>query len=300
MTVTGYIYNINVYYNIGNIGASPASNLNLGSVLFTSASGASKTSALAKTAASTDNTWKTTLKDTTKTIKTNGTVTRSGQTVSVPYTYTGSDVDQVSIVITDGDITSSDSSALYYGKLDGATSASGTGTFTMPSGLPSGYKAYVLAEDVNEWMYTDYASSPVEISIPAQTGETVVADKYSITTSVTGGKIDESITGITKGDNKTINYSSSKGYKLKSITIDGKKVDITKYPSSYTFSDIAANHDIKVVYEKESTTTVISTSPKGLGPKTGDQSEIPFWILLGGTVAAFAVILVKKRKDEAK
>lgn len=144
---------------------SPASNLNLGSVLFTSASGASKTSSLAKITTSTDNTWKTTLKDTTKTIKTTGTVTRSGQMVSVPYTYTGSDVDQVSLVITDGDITSSDSSVLYYGKLDGATSSSGTGTFTMPNGLPSGYKAYILAEDVNDWKCTDYASEPVEISI---------------------------------------------------------------------------------------------------------------------------------------
>lgn len=56
----------------------------------------------------------------------------------------------------------------------------------MPSGLPSGYKAYVLAEDVNDWMYTDYASSPVEISIPAQAGDTT-DQKATVTFDSNGG-----------------------------------------------------------------------------------------------------------------
>lgn len=132
-------------------------------------------------------------------------------------------------------------------------------------------------------------------------------DKYSITTSVTGGRIDSSVTGIAKGESKTIKYSPSKGYKLKSVTVDGRKVDITKFASSDTFSDISADHEIKVVYEKETTgrttttgTTVISTSPKGLGPKTGDTIEMPFWIMLGGTAAVLAVIAARTARTGKK
>jgi hypothetical protein len=40
----------------------------------------------------------------------------------------------------------------------------GTGTFTLPSDLPAGYKIYILAEDANGAYYTDYASIPVAIT----------------------------------------------------------------------------------------------------------------------------------------
>ena len=44
----------------------------------------------------------------------------------------------------------------------------------------------------------------------------------------------------------TIKYSGAKP--LKSVTVDGKKVDIKKYPSSYTFKNLKADHTIKVVF----------------------------------------------------
>lgn len=52
--------------------------------------------------------------------------------------------------------------------------------------------------------------------------------------------------------NRTICYEPDEGYLLDLVTVDGEKVDITKYPSSYTFSDVIANHKISVVYAKPS------------------------------------------------
>ncbi|MGR1083458.1 hypothetical protein ACUYFE_05445, partial [Olegusella massiliensis] len=72
--------------------------------------------------------------------------------------------------------------------------------------------------------------------------------KLKITTSVTNGTIDPSCDAY-KGDTKTINYAPKDGYKLKSVTVDGAEVDISKYPSSYTFTNLDKSHEIAVVYE---------------------------------------------------
>ena len=48
------------------------------------------------------------------------------------------------------------------------------------------------------------------------------------------------------GESVKVSYS---GKKVKSITVDGKTVDKSKYPNSYTFSKLAADHTIKVVFE---------------------------------------------------
>ena len=72
---------------------------------------------------------------------------------------------------------------------------------------------------------------------------------YNITTSVTNGTITES-QKVSYNGSATITYSPDAGYKLKSVTVDGE--DMTaKYPSSYTFSKVKADHTITVVYEKD-------------------------------------------------
>ena len=72
--------------------------------------------------------------------------------------------------------------------------------------------------------------------------------KLKITTSVTNGTIDPSC-DVYKGDNKTINFAPKDGYKLKSVTVDGAEVDISKYPNSYTFTNLDKNHEIAVAFE---------------------------------------------------
>ena len=179
----GYIYDS---YVIGSsVGVSPALNVNLSSVLFTSASGTSKSSALAASSSpigtTTGTEWKLTLADTGKTIKVtdNEVVSKAvNGTITVPYTYTDTatadaeKVNQISVMITDKSYTESDAAILYYGALQGVdiSATTGTGTFVMPSGLDgkvlgTDYHLYILAEHTTGTNATDYASAPVEIAV---------------------------------------------------------------------------------------------------------------------------------------
>lgn len=159
-----------------NKGVSPALNVNLSSVLLASVSGLNaKSSDLAAVTNSTATEWKLTLLDDSKTVSvTEGqNVERQGTTITVPYIYTGNDVSQISIMITDKAYRESNAQVLYYGKLQDVTTGSttGTGTFTLPADLASktcgtDYYAYIIAEDINGGTTTDYASTPAQINIP--------------------------------------------------------------------------------------------------------------------------------------
>lgn len=53
------------------------------------------------------------------------------------------------------------------------------------------------------------------------------------------------------GNSKTINYKPNPGYKLKSVIVNDKEVDITKFKTSYTIDNVLLNkYKIKVVFEK--------------------------------------------------
>ncbi len=157
---------INASVSLSHVGVSPALNLNLSSVLFSSV--------ISGTAGETGAEYKLTLLDSDMTIAGNGDVTRSGDTVTIPYTISGTNKDnatQVSILILDraySDATKNEAVVKYYGALD--TSA-GNGTFTLPADLSDkvcgrDYYAYIIAEEVNDTYETDYASAPVKIHIP--------------------------------------------------------------------------------------------------------------------------------------
>ena len=70
---------------------------------------------------------------------------------------------------------------------------------------------------------------------------------YKIKTSVKNGTITKKTSVAYQGD-ATISYSPNTGYILDSVKVDGKDVDITKYPSSYTFKKVTANHEISVKF----------------------------------------------------
>ena len=156
-------------------GVSPAFNVNLSSIIFSS---------VVKGTAGKDNAeYKLTLADSNLTvgIQSGKTVTASGSKITVPYTITGSDASkatQVSVLILDKAYTAGNTNSAkikYYGKLNtGATAGfmtTGTGTFILPSGLSlsgwnSSYYVYLLAEDVNGIHETDYASTPKKLAAP--------------------------------------------------------------------------------------------------------------------------------------
>lgn len=70
---------------------------------------------------------------------------------------------------------------------------------------------------------------------------------YTITTYALNGTIDQSCT-VNWSDNKTINYKANEGYHLEVIRVDGKSIDLSKYPESYTFENVRENHDIRVTF----------------------------------------------------
>ena len=154
----------------GRTAVSPAFNINLSSVIFTSV--------ISGTAGSAGAEYKLTVADSNLGIAvTDGSnVTRSGNTITVPYTITGTNAGnatQVSVLITDSAYSAGTAatSGYTYQKLSVDTwSESGTGTFTLPDAYAdktcgTDYYAYILAEDVNGTYETDYASVPAAITI---------------------------------------------------------------------------------------------------------------------------------------
>ncbi len=155
-----------------DFGVSPAFNVRLSSVIFSSLiiSGSEE--------------YKLTLKDEELGIQvTKGeNVTRSGNTVTVPYTIgktsKGDNSDNatlVSALLLDHAYIPGenvfDSAKFNYQKLKvNSFSKEGTGTFDLPAAYADkvcgvDYYAYILAEDVNDTYETDYASEPVAITI---------------------------------------------------------------------------------------------------------------------------------------
>ena len=150
--------------------ARPAFNLNLSSVLFSSASGASKSSSFAATTDSSATSWNLTLQDGTgftaerKTGET-GSIeagTKMNITVTaVPSTSTNA-YTQTSAMLLDGSNT-----VICYGRIKDGVPAAGDIEITIPSSVPAGiYTMKVFAEDVNSTdssNLTDYASNMAEI-----------------------------------------------------------------------------------------------------------------------------------------
>ncbi|MCR5097927.1 MAG: LysM peptidoglycan-binding domain-containing protein [Lachnospiraceae bacterium] len=151
------------------IGIRPAFNLNLSSIIFTSDAAGIKSSGAAGTLSkpgdhSTEN-WKLTVASDSLTAS-SGTVTRSGSTITVPFTASGS-YDRISVFISDGAWNANGAVLKYYGALN--TSGS-SGTFTLPDDYDTSWKVYILAEKTNGNTETDYASTPAEITIPDASG----------------------------------------------------------------------------------------------------------------------------------
>lgn len=180
-------YDVNVAY-----GVSPAFNVDLASVIFTS---------LVTGTAGADNAeYKLTLKDTAMNVAiTSGkTMTLSQTKVTIPYTISGDDASkatQVSVLILDKEYKAANSNGakiLLYKKLavSGNFSTTGVGTFTLPydaGGWGSQYYVYLLAEDVNTECESDYASAPLLLAQPV--GVKPGISKQPANTGVVPGKV---------------------------------------------------------------------------------------------------------------
>ena len=244
------------YVSNDGVGVSPAFNINLSSVLFSSV--------ISGTKGETGAEYKLTLLDNDMTIAGNGNVSRSGDTVTVPYTIGGTNsgsATQVSVLILDKEYTAGNTNGatvLAYEKLAvDSFSVTGTGTFTLPAELlnktcGTDYYAYIIAEDVNGEKETDYASTPVSITVPAS--------KYTVT--VTNGSGSGQ---YAQGETVTITASAApSGQQFKEWEIVSGNITLASSTSETTsFTMPAEEVSVKAIYEAVPVTEYTITATAG-------------------------------------
>lgn len=210
--------------------ARPAFNLDLDSILFTSAALGGKADATVDgnlvATGTADNNWKLTLIDASRSAfaadadgQTSISAT-AGSTVQINYAgaQTGSN-EYVSVLLCDAD-----SKALYYGTI-AQNSASGTASVTIPSRLADGdYTLKVFNEQCNGNYQTDYASDFADIAL------TVMPDTaaYTLTVNLNGGN------GSTTGGE----YAKNTVVPIDAGTKDGYRFTGWSYSNAGAFGDI--------------------------------------------------------------
>ncbi len=241
------------------LGARPAFNFNLNSVLFSSAAAGGKSTsaagALDAPAANTTKEWKLTLLDTDETTgqHKNFAVTETtaaavpGGTVTLTYSGAATGTNEyVSALLCD----STGATVLRYGSsaaLDTAAKASGTVNFTVPSDLARGsYKLKVFNEQKNNDYLSDYASAFKTVNLTVSYSVAVThgggyTPTYAIQTEKTEhGTVKTSYEKTTSGTRVTITATPDAGYEVGSVTVtdaSGNSVKVTKNTNgTYSFT----------------------------------------------------------------
>lgn len=270
------------------LGISPVFNLDMSYVMFASEITMDKTSELEAVADNTSKEWKLTLSDNSKSVEvTSGEmVTGEGNIVTVPYTYSGDNVTQISVMITDEAYDDSDAQTqiLYYGALQETdlSNTTGTGTFTLPDDLMdklcgTDYHIYIIAEDVNGEKETDYAGEPVEI---------VPVYPVKINNGTEGGN-------YAAGNTITIIADApAEGMQFKEWKVISGGVILADASSSITtFKMLQATVEITAVYEK----ITVPDNPEDV-PKVGDNTYLYCVILLMAVSGMGVILTLKKQK----
>ena len=256
--VVGYIGHVYDFYVDNDWAARPAFNLDLNSVLFTSAAAGGKSIGTVGTLSAVsdyaDNEWKLTLLDSSRKFavteeNANG---KPGDTVTLNYTgATIGENEYISVIIAD-----SNGSALYYGRVAQPDSANGQVEIKIPASLAAGeYTLNVFSEQYNGDYMTDYASALQEISLNVLSKETTPQAVFTAAGDSSGtlSNVDASM-----------KYSTDGGASWTDIT--GTTAEIT---------GVTADKDIQVVKKGDGTATADSdaqiidvtqaATPTGLG-----------------------------------
>ena len=167
----------NGFVSGGNVGVSPALNINLSSVLFSSSAEGGKNSSgsLSEVGSYTGNVWKLTLKDASRntfSVSENDVKGGSGDTVTLNYDgATVGSKEYVSIILED-----SNGNLTHYGRVARPADTTGNLSFTLPSLADGTYTLHVFSEQYNGDYKTDYASAFDDVTLtvknPTQTTDT--------------------------------------------------------------------------------------------------------------------------------
>ena len=169
--------------------ARPAFNLDLTSVLFTSAVVGGKPDGLNKVGDYNGNDWKLTLKDNSRNFAVTETTAsgKPGDTITLKYTGSTTGTNEyISVILAD------ENGAKYYGRVAKPSGESGTVTLTIPTGLaPGSYTLYVFSEQCNGDYKTDYASEfdPVTLTVTRDTTAPTLTPGSTIRQSETAATV---------------------------------------------------------------------------------------------------------------
>ena len=241
-------YTIRIYRTRG---VRPAFNLNLNSVLFTSAAAGGKPDGgLTAVSAYSGNEWKLTLLDSSRNFAVTETTASGdpGDTITLHYTgATAGTNEYISVILADS------SGARYYGRVAQPTAESGTVEIKIPSDIaPGDYTLKVFNEQYNGDYNTDYASNFTDIVL---TVENQPDEQFSLTP---GGRyyFDLSAMGIpgTVNDalpDNTLHYvpftyaGTVDAYKLMSeMATTEEYAEQNKYPHSLFVADYVVTNDV--------------------------------------------------------
>ena len=258
---------------VNNKGAAvrPAFNLNLSSVLFTSAATDGKPTGTGLTAVAnySGNEWKLTLLDGTRDFDISN-VAWSGNTLTFSYSRarTGSNEYISAIIEENGAIT-------YYGRILQLTSESGTASLSLPGGVTLGDTTtlHVFNEQVNGDKRTDYASGLSAVPAPEKPVIT--------TTTLSGGKVGEAYSQTLAATGAAaITWSIESGSLPAGLTLSGNTISGTPTTAgTFTFTVKAGN---SVGNDTKKLSIVVQAAP--VEPDPGQPPVITTTTLSGGKV----------------
>ena len=148
----------------------------------------------------------------------------------------------------------------------GITTVSSGGSQTYSITPDSGYRiAEVTVDGASVGALSSYTFSNVSANHTISATFTVITYTYTITaTSSAGGAVAPAgITTVSSGGSQTYSITPDNGYRIAEVTVDGASVGAL---SSYTFSNVTANHTISATFTAASLAdlAVVKTSDRAI------------------------------------